>query len=115
MPLQKKPGDALQTRMDSFVVETDVHYPTDSNLLWNAIRKVIKLTGQLAEREGITDWRQYRFNVKQMKRRYRQAQKARYSTSTEDAKKAAKAKAVHQAYRHYLSTAQQMINKSRHT
>lgn len=112
---KKKPGDELRTRCDSFVVETDVHYPTDINLLWDAIRKVIQLTGDLCEREGVTDWRQYRFNVKQMKRLYRITQKTRYSTSKDEEKKAAKSKQVHQAYRDYMSKAQQMIEKSRHT
>ncbi len=31
----------LKGKCDSFVVETDVHYPTDINLLWDAIGKVI--------------------------------------------------------------------------
>ena len=31
---RKKPGERLRGRCDSFVVETDVHYPTDVNLLW---------------------------------------------------------------------------------
>ena len=60
---KKKSGDELQTRMDSFVVETDVHYPTDINLLWDAVRKVIELTGKLCTQAGVTAWRQYRFNV----------------------------------------------------
>ena len=34
----KKSLDALRGRCDSFVVETDVHYPTDFNLLWDAMR-----------------------------------------------------------------------------
>ena len=42
--LKKKAGAALRGRCDSFVVETDVHYPTDSNLLYDAMRKVITLT-----------------------------------------------------------------------
>jgi len=31
----------LKGRCDSFVVETDVHYPTDIHLLWDALRKLI--------------------------------------------------------------------------
>ena len=31
---RKKPGGRLRGRCDSFVVETDVHYPTDLGLLW---------------------------------------------------------------------------------
>jgi hypothetical protein len=30
-------------RCDSFVVETDVHYPTDINLLFDAVRKMIQV------------------------------------------------------------------------
>ena len=52
--VKKKPGDELRTRMDSFVVETDVHYPTDINLLWDAMRKIIELTGKLCESEIIS-------------------------------------------------------------
>jgi len=41
-----KEGAALNGRCDSVVVETDVHYPTDINLLTDAIRKVIMLCGK---------------------------------------------------------------------
>ena len=109
--VKKKPGDALQTRCDSFVVETDVHYPTDINLLWDAMRKVITLTGRLCEEAGISDWRQYRFNLKQLKKLYRKAQKIKHSTSKDEAKKAARSEQVHQAYRDYLSKAEQFLQK----
>ena len=33
----KEPGEILRGRCDSFVVETNVHYPTDVNLLWDAL------------------------------------------------------------------------------
>ena len=35
---KKKPGEPLRGRCDSFVVETDVPYPTDVSLLWDAVR-----------------------------------------------------------------------------
>ncbi len=112
---KKKPGDVLRTRCDSFVVETDVHYPTDINLLWDAMRKVIELTGQLCECEKISDWRQYRFNLKQIKKRYRKAQKIKHSTSKDEEKKAARCEEVHQAYRNYILDAQRLIERSRQT
>ena len=34
---EKKPGETLRGRCDSFCVETHVHYPTDVNLLADAI------------------------------------------------------------------------------
>ncbi|PQP32933.1 ISNCY family transposase, partial [Desulfobacteraceae bacterium SEEP-SAG10] len=35
----------LKGSCDSFVVETNVHYPTDTNLLFDAMQKMISLTG----------------------------------------------------------------------
>ena len=42
MRCQKKPGGRLAARCDSFVVETDVHWPTDVNLLRDAIRCLVR-------------------------------------------------------------------------
>ena len=36
--LKKSPEDGLEGRCDSFVVETHVHFPTDTNLLYDAPR-----------------------------------------------------------------------------
>ena len=76
------------------------------------MRKVIELTGQLCEKENISDFRQYRFNLKQLKRCYRKAQKIKQSTSKNAAKKATRCEEVHQAYRNYLLAAQSLIEKS---
>ena len=37
--------EALRARCDSFVVETDVHYPTDVSLLWDALRCLLREQG----------------------------------------------------------------------
>jgi len=57
--VKKKESEALRGRCDSFVVETNVHYPTDINLLYDAMRKVIGLTANLCNHHGVSDWRQY--------------------------------------------------------
>ena len=57
--LVKKGDAALRGRCDSFVVETNVHFPTDLNLLWDAMRKAITLTAQWSESQQLSDWRQY--------------------------------------------------------
>jgi len=44
---KKNEKNCLKGKCDSFVVETDVHYPTDINLLFDAIRKVITLLSRL--------------------------------------------------------------------
>ena len=47
----------LNGRCDSFVLETDVHFPTDINLLFDAIRKVVTLISRLCGEVGICGWR----------------------------------------------------------
>ena len=56
--LGKKGEVDLNGSCDSFVVETDVHYPTDSNLLFDAIRKMISITAVVCSEIGVTEWRQ---------------------------------------------------------
>ena len=36
-------------RVDTTVVETDIHYPTDSTLLWDTVRVITRLVGNLDE------------------------------------------------------------------
>ena len=43
---------------DSFPVKTDVEYPTDVRLLWDAVRSVVKAVGSAARRNGLSGWRQ---------------------------------------------------------
>ena len=44
------PVAALEIKVDSYVLETDVHFPTDLNLLWDAGRKCVDLVeGWLAD------------------------------------------------------------------
>ena len=50
---RKKPGGRLRGRCDSFVVETDVHYPTDLGLLWDGVRCLIR---RRRERRRHTGW-----------------------------------------------------------
>jgi len=40
-------GNGKKLRVDTTVVETDIHHPTDSGLLWDAVRVVTRLVGDL--------------------------------------------------------------------
>ena len=53
-----RPDEPLQARCDSFTVETDVHYPTDVNLLWDALRCLIRVLALACEQCGLGGWRQ---------------------------------------------------------
>ena len=51
-------GQKLQGRCDSFVVETDVHGPTDVNLLWDSLRCLIRTVAGRCREFGLGGWRQ---------------------------------------------------------
>jgi hypothetical protein len=110
--LKKKDDEALRGRCDSFVVETDVHFPTDINLLFDAMRKIIELTARLCERHGISDWRQHAYNVKRLKRLMRRAQsnKRRKPRATEQDH--AHEAELEKAHRDYLDVAQAYLDKA---
>lgn len=60
--------DAVKTmRADSFVVETNIHYPTDSSLIVDGIRKIIELSEPLASSRGLSGWRQHAQLMKTVK------------------------------------------------
>ncbi|MGH8650268.1 MAG: transposase, partial [Burkholderiales bacterium] len=41
--------DGKKLRVDTTVVQTDIHYPTDSSLLWDSVRVTTRLVGKLGE------------------------------------------------------------------
>lgn len=52
--------DAMEkVRADSFVMETNIHYPTESSLLLDGLGKIISMSVELAEQYGINGWRQH--------------------------------------------------------
>ncbi len=78
----------MSGRCDSFVFETNVHYPTDINLLFDAMRKSIFLTAELCKNNDLSSWRQAQHNVSQIKKLMRQAQNRKKARSrVEEVKK----------------------------
>jgi hypothetical protein len=92
----------LKGRCDSFVVETDVHYPTDINLLLDAVRKIVFQTGRLCDDLGITAWRQYHHIFKKIKRQFNFVRKLRYSTAKDKARRAKREQLIIDAHRQYV-------------
>ena len=112
--LKKKDGD-LKGRCDSFVVETDVHFPTDISLLSDAIRKVVTLTADLSQEFGLTIWRQSEFNLRQFKKLYRKAQKMKHSSSKDEKKKARQQEAIILAHNELIKQAEGFLQKANAT
>src|SRR5262249_30244723 len=46
-------------RGDTFVVETNIHYPTESSLIGDGLRKVVTLAARLAAEHELAGWRQH--------------------------------------------------------
>ena len=69
------PEAAEQTRADSFVMETNIHYPTESTLIRDGIRKIIEMCVALSETHGPTGWRQHAHLWKQIKRASREIER----------------------------------------
>jgi IS5 family transposase len=113
--VKKSPDEGLAIRGDSFVVETDVHYPTDSNVLLDAVRKAIETCAQLCRGEGLSDWRQSAYNIRCVKKAYRRVQQLKRSTSKDEAKREARQGEIEQAYRDYLELAGDFLARVRDT
>jgi IS5 family transposase len=113
--VKKSPEEALRGRCDSFVVETDVHFPTDSNLLYDALRKVIEESAQLSGRYDLGGWRQHRYRLRQCKRQYRRIQTRKHSTSQDIAKREVRQAAIRDAHRDYLALAGRYLEDARTT
>jgi hypothetical protein len=59
----------LAIKVDTYVLETDVHFPTDLNLLWDAGRKCVDLLAQYRDLLGyaLPGWRQAKAWRRQLK------------------------------------------------
>ena len=115
MALKKSPEEGLNARCDSFVVETDVEFPTDTNLLYEAVRKALGLCAELSDAHGLTGWRQDAHHLRKLKKAHRPIQKLRHSTSKDGQKCQAREEEIKQAHRDYLGQAETLIVRLRDT
>jgi IS5 family transposase len=90
------PVAALEIKVDSYVLETDVHFPTDLSLLWDAGRKCVDLVeGLLASSYTLPGWRKFKAWRRQLKNLERTASQVVYRGG---ANKEARVKAAVRAY-----------------
>ena len=67
------PDAAEDVRGDSFVVETNVHYPTESSLLRDGLQKLLDNAPQVARNYGLVGWRQHRHLHREVRQAAREA------------------------------------------
>lgn len=69
------PDAATKTRADSFVVETNIHYPSESSLMADGVRVIIQLCVQLSTVFGLDGWRQHEHLLSRVKQTARNIQR----------------------------------------
>ena len=69
---KKKEREALCLKTDSFVLESNVHFPTDYNLLWDSGRKCLDIVGYfLKQYPEIEGWRKHNNWYQELKNKMR--------------------------------------------
>jgi IS5 family transposase len=72
-----------KTRTDSTVIETDIHHPTDSSLLWDTVRTLCRLMKEAKQGYGVS----YKDRKRRAKRRHREINNAKKKQAREAAYK----------------------------
>lgn len=67
-----EPSAVEAVRGDSFVAETNIHYPTESSLILDGLEKILKLAPELAGLLGLLSWRQHKSLWKKAKKAARE-------------------------------------------
>ena len=62
------PSASETVRGDSFVAETNIHYPTESSLILDGLRKIFRWAPELASLLEVTGWRQHKSLWKKAKK-----------------------------------------------
>jgi len=101
-----EPKAAETVRGDSFVVETNIHYPTDSRLIADGLRKVLGFATMLAALFGWNGWRQHKHLDRKAKRLVRKIERiaARKGNGYQERMK--------QPYRELLEVAEMLLTRA---
>jgi len=103
---KKKEEEALCLKTDSFVVESNVHFPTDYNLLWDSARKCLDMVDKFLEKyPEVPGWRKMGDWYRQLKNSMRAVGKVSSSGGK------GKEQRVKRAVRYYLSKARALQDK----
>ena len=95
-----------RVRADSFVVKKNIHYPTDTNLLYDGCRKIIELTKKIAVEFDIPGWRKnnfWKYTIKSSLRKITKIARSRAANRDQRLK---------EMYFYIIGQAQQLISKA---
>ncbi len=95
--LKKKKEEALKLKTDSYALETNVHFPTDLNLLWDSLRKCLDMIEKLLEITEVKGWRKIKNLRKSVKSLFRATSQHVFKGKNEQQKKQYVKAYLHQA------------------
>ena len=92
-------------------METNVEYPTDTRLLFDALRKVIELLMYLCQAVGLLDWQGGQEEIRKLKQLLRKVQRLKHSSAKDEGKKEARKKEIIAAHQDYLRVARELLQR----
>lgn len=110
--LKKKDPEMLEGRCDSFVLESNVHFPTDITLLFDALRKVMTLSARACMKQGSSSLRQHVYQLRCLKNLLRVIQTRKHSRPKTPAAIEKKNAGVVKAHVAYLGLATTLLLKT---
>ena len=102
-----EPEAIESVRGDSFVVETNIHYPTESSVIGDGLRKIAKLAAELAAAKDLDGWRQAKHLVKKVRGLVRAIGRASRA-------KGQGADRLKPGYKNLLVLAEDLLKRARH-
>lgn len=102
--LKKTEDEAVRLKTDSFALETNVHFPTDLNLLWDSLRVSLRLMEkEIKKNSDITGWRKIKSIRVKTKSIFRSCSQAVFKGKNKDRKK--------EMVRLYLTQGKEIMNR----
>jgi hypothetical protein len=101
-----EPKAIESVRGDTFVVETNIHYPTESTVIGDGLRKIVKLAAELAAAKDKAGWRQAKHLLKKVRRLVREIGQASRA-------KGQGAERLQPSYQKVLGLAEDLVERAR--
>ncbi len=95
--VKKKEDEAFKLKTDSYALETNVHFPTDLNLLWDSLRKCLDMIEKLQAITTLKGWRKIKNIRKMLKSQFRATSQKVFKGKDEHQKKDYVKQYLHQA------------------
>ena len=103
----------LKTRCDSFVFLSNVHFPTDYNLLLDSVRKVLSICVGTAKKLDLSGWREHQSSWNKFRNGYNKLSKMRNSNSPKEVVKDKRRQEILHQVQVYLTMASKHLEKAR--